>query len=35
MDVEGDHDLFVGHIRGGNYFSGEPHVHVRENGFKY
>jgi flavin reductase (DIM6/NTAB) family NADH-FMN oxidoreductase RutF len=35
MDVEGDHDLFVGIVRGGNFFSGEPHVHIRENGFKY
>ena len=35
MDVEGDHDLFVGHVRGGAYFAGEPHVHIRENGFKY
>lgn len=35
MDVEGDHDLFVGLIRGGAHLSGEPHVHIRENGFKY
>jgi flavin reductase (DIM6/NTAB) family NADH-FMN oxidoreductase RutF len=35
MDVEGDHDLFVGQVRGGAYFAGEPHVHIRENGLKY
>ena len=36
MDVEGDHDLFVGRIRGGGMReTGEPWVHIRENGFKY
>ena len=35
MDVEGDHDLFVGTIRAGNFVGGQPHVHLRENGFKY
>lgn len=35
MDVEGDHDLFVGLVRAGSFFHGEPHVHTRENGFKY
>ena len=35
MDVEGDHDLFVGLVRAGNFHEGEPHVHLRENGFKY
>ncbi len=35
MDVEGDHDLFVGAVRAGNYLAGEPQVHIRENGFKY
>jgi flavin reductase (DIM6/NTAB) family NADH-FMN oxidoreductase RutF len=35
MDVEGDHDLFVGLIKAGNFFEREPHVHLRDNGFKY
>jgi 3-hydroxy-9,10-secoandrosta-1,3,5(10)-triene-9,17-dione monooxygenase reductase component len=35
MDVEGDHDLFVGTIRAGDFVGGSPHVHLRENGFKY
>ncbi|MCE9590053.1 MAG: flavin reductase family protein [Planctomycetes bacterium] len=35
MDVEGDHDIFVGIVRNGQYFGGEPHVHVRDNGLKY
>jgi flavin reductase (DIM6/NTAB) family NADH-FMN oxidoreductase RutF len=35
MDVEGDHDIFVGVIRAGALHGGEPHVHVRENGLKY
>jgi len=35
MDVEGDHDIFVGTIRGGDLFKGEPHVHLRENGLSY
>jgi len=37
MDVEGDHDIFVGAIRGGGTpKAGEPaHVHWRESGFKY
>ncbi len=35
MDVEGDHDLFVGLARAGAFLGGEPHVHLREHGFKY
>ena len=36
MDVEGDHDLFVGRIVNAGYKSGfEPVVHLRANGFEY
>ena len=35
MDVEGDHDLFIGLVRAGNCAAGEPMVHLRDNGFKY
>jgi flavin reductase (DIM6/NTAB) family NADH-FMN oxidoreductase RutF len=38
LDVEGDHDLFVGHVKAGAVnplATMEPHVHIRENGFKY
>lgn len=36
MDVEGDHDLFVGQVKGGALLgTDEPWIHVRENGFKY
>ncbi len=35
MDVDGDHDLFVGKVVGGNLWDGEPHIHLRDNGFKY
>lgn len=35
MDVEGDHDLFVGRVKSGRYNQGEPWIHVRENGLKY
>ncbi len=35
VDVEGDHDVFVGTIRRGGAIPGEPQVHLRENGFKY
>ena len=35
VDVEGDHDIFIGTIRGGDFFAGNPWVHLRENGFKY
>ena len=35
VDVEGDHDLFIGTVVGGKFLEGEPWVHVRENGFSY
>jgi flavin reductase (DIM6/NTAB) family NADH-FMN oxidoreductase RutF len=35
MDVEGDHDVFVGKVLGAGFNGGEPMVHLRENGFKY
>jgi flavin reductase (DIM6/NTAB) family NADH-FMN oxidoreductase RutF len=35
MDVDGDHDLFVGRVLAGEYLRGQPHVHIRENGFEY
>jgi len=35
VDVEGDHDLFVGAVRGGRYLRGKPFVHLRQSGFKY
>jgi len=35
IDVDADHELLVGKVCGGNYFTGQPHVHLRDNGFKY
>ena len=35
MDVEGDHDIFVGAVRAGHYLKGEPMLHPRESGLKY
>lgn len=35
LDVDGDHDLFVGRARGGQFIAGEPYVHLRKNGFTY
>ncbi len=35
VDVEGDHDIFVGVARSGAYVGGQPAVHLRENGLKY
>ena len=35
LDVEGDHDVFVGKVLGGAYFDGRPFIHVRESGFRY
>lgn len=38
MDVEGDHDLFVGVIRAGAMLGTdcrEPQIHLRTDGFKY
>ncbi len=35
MDVDGDHDLFVGRVLGGRYRNGKPYIHLRDNGFEY
>jgi flavin reductase (DIM6/NTAB) family NADH-FMN oxidoreductase RutF len=35
MDVDGDHDLFVGIVRGGHYNGGEPVIHLRDDGMHY
>ena len=35
MDLEGDHDLFIGSIHAGRYLEGKPKVRVRKNGFTY
>jgi len=35
MDVEGDHDIFVGRVLDGEYFRGKPRVHIRTTGLKY
>lgn len=35
LDVEGDHDLFVGRVLSGGTPGGEPIVHLRANGFRY
>lgn len=35
MDVDGDHDLFVGRVVAGRYLKGQPVVHLREDGFSY
>ena len=35
MDVDGDHDLFVGRIHGGGRKDGTPKIHLREHGFAY
>ncbi len=35
IDVEGDHDLFVGQVISGRFNQGKPWIHVRENGFAY
>lgn len=36
MDVEGDHDLFVGKVVGGNLVTDTPPlVHLRDDGFQY
>lgn len=36
IDVEGDHDLFVGRVKAGGYNQQrKPWVHVRKNGFAY
>lgn len=33
MDVEGDHDIFVGKVI--SVVTPQPHVHVRDNGMRY
>lgn len=35
MDVNSDHDIFVGLIRNACLNAGEPCVHLRPNGYKY
>lgn len=36
IDVNGDHDLFVGKIvAGASITDGDPFVHIRDNGFRY
>lgn len=35
MDVEGDHDLFVGKVHRGAYLDGKPQIRLRTDGFKY
>lgn len=39
MDVEGDHDLFVGTVRAGACLDtrrkANPHIRIRKNGFEY
>ena len=36
MDVEGDHDLFIGTVINGDLLrKEEPHIHIRDNGFHY
>ena len=35
IDVEGDHDLFVGRVMAGRYNQGKPWIHVRDDGFVY
>jgi flavin reductase (DIM6/NTAB) family NADH-FMN oxidoreductase RutF len=35
MDVDGDHDLFIGAVKSGGVNPGEPQVHLRTDGFRY
>lgn len=35
MDVEGDHDLFVGRVLAAGYEGGKPQIHLRDDGFSY
>ncbi|MEQ9461574.1 MAG: flavin reductase family protein [Phycisphaeraceae bacterium] len=35
LDVEGDHDLFIGKVKAGHATDKDPHVHFRDNGFDY
>lgn len=35
LDVEGDHDLFVGKVIAGHATEKAPHIHLRSSGFEY
>ncbi len=35
LDVQGDHDLFVGRVVGGRFLNGEPDIRIRKDGFTY
>jgi flavin reductase (DIM6/NTAB) family NADH-FMN oxidoreductase RutF len=36
IDIDGDHDMYVGEVRDGNLLSdGEVFIHLRDNGFTY
>ncbi|MEX0774857.1 MAG: flavin reductase family protein [Phycisphaeraceae bacterium] len=35
VDADGDHDMFIGAVRTGNYLQGIPHVHLRDSGLRY
>ena len=35
MDVDADHNVFIGRVVAGKYFGGKPEIRVRKNGFKY
>jgi flavin reductase (DIM6/NTAB) family NADH-FMN oxidoreductase RutF len=35
MDVEGDHDLFVGAVRNGGYTQGRPRIVLRDDSIRY
>jgi len=35
IDVDGDHDLFIGSVRNGGAKDGDPFVHLRDDGLKY
>ena len=35
VDVDGDHNLFVGRVVAGKFFGGKPEIRLRTNGFRY
>lgn len=35
MDVEGDHDIFVGFVRGGGFTNGTPRIVMRDETLRY
>jgi len=35
MDVEGDHDIFIGKVHAGDIQQGDPMVHLRDSGLSY